>query len=101
MITSLILCIFGAIYYSPYGFTKQLSSTTKSNVTTWNVINNDVGNSSVGKILIIVTTVIRGYVCAILIIIINVLSKLKLDDHIAKKNKMKGPGHHKKAVVSK
>jgi len=96
-VTSVILVIFSAIFYSPYGFTKEITEknilvfgSNNTYVTTYSVVNSSIGESNLGKTLIIVTTIIRGYVCAIIIIIINVISKTKLDWHIQKSTKMQG-----------
>ena len=114
-ITSVFLVLFAAIYYSPNLITKQILATkvtlnsgavATSNLTssfyyTYSITNNSIGNSLVGKWLIILTTFIRGYVCAIIIIIINVISKMKLSTHFEKKSKMKHGGHRKVASINK
>jgi hypothetical protein len=102
--TGLIIIIFAAIFYSPYLFTKQIVATkvivnrkiNGTNVTSfyysYSNPNNSVGNSDLGKWLIIVTTVIRGYICAFIIILINLITKIKLGSHFAKKMKITKQG---------
>ncbi len=94
-LTSVILLIFSAIFYSPNGFTKAIvetktlvAGTNDTYEIAYSLGNNAIGQSNLGKTLIIVTTIIRGYVCAVVIIIINVISKIRLDSHIERSTKM-------------
>ena len=77
------------MFYSPILFTKTLQTTAKnisSNKTiyTYSMVNNYIGNSNLGKWLIIIVTVIRGFIALILIICIDIstLIKLKLRENM-------------------
>jgi hypothetical protein len=89
--------VFSAIFYSPYIFTKRIAAIQEDtepglNITSckYDVVNNEVGDSDVGKILIIGTSVIRGFICTALVVIINIISKIKLSAALDKKAEMKG-----------
>ena len=91
---SIILLLFSAVFYSPNLFTKKIFAVkcmlyTEKNETrsyySYSTINNSVGNSILGKCLIIVTQIIRGYIAAIIIIIINLITKARLNNHFVKR----------------
>ena len=103
-ITSVILLIISAIYFLPYAFTQTIirNEIIGDNGTisySYKATNNDLGNSSIGKYLIIITTIIRGYICAAIIIAINVITKIKMTSHMNKKKKVKGGGQSVAAVA--
>ena len=96
-LTTFILLIFSAIFYSPNLFTKhivpvKLSSPKGSNITLYryDMVNNDIGNGETGKTLLIVTNILRGFISAAVIVIINIISKIKLAVVMENKSKMKG-----------
>jgi hypothetical protein len=83
------LIIFSAVFYSPILFTKTLQTTAKnisSNKTiyTYSMVNNYIGNMSIGKWSIIMVTVLRGFISLALIIIIDftTLIKIKLRENM-------------------
>ena len=96
--TSIILILFSALFYSPNLFTKKIfaakcllySEKNETNIYySYSTINNSIGNSILGKCLIIVTQIIRGYIAAIIIIIINLITKARLNDHFVKRINIK------------
>jgi len=91
LITIIIsMLIFSAVFYSPILFTKTLQTTAKNissnntTIYTYSMVNNYIGNSNLGKWLIILVTVIRGFIALTLIIGIDIstLIKLKLRENM-------------------
>jgi hypothetical protein len=85
------MLIFSAVFYSPILFTKTIQTTAKNissnnnnTIYTYSMVNNYIGNSNLGKWLIIIVTVIRGFIALILIICIDIstLIKLKLRENM-------------------
>jgi hypothetical protein len=95
---SIVLLLFSALFYSPNLFTKKIFSAkcllySEKNETkihySYSTINNSIGDSILGKCLIIITQIIRGYIAAIIIIIINLITKIRLNDHFVKRINIK------------
>ena len=100
---NLILLVFSAIFYTPVLFTKQISqkifnTTIKVNGTivgyslsySFSNTNNAIGNSEVGKWLIIVTiTIIRGFISLGTIFTIDILTLYKLKKQNLRSKKIK------------
>jgi len=72
-------------------FTKHIAP-KGSNITLYryDMVNNDIGNGETGKTLLIVTNILRGFISAAVIVIINIISKIKLAVVMENKSKMKG-----------
>ena len=85
------LIIFSAVFYLPNLFTKTILATAK-NVTTINssnetsfdtiytytTVNNSIGNSDIGKLLIVITTIIRSFISLVVIITIDIITLIRL-----------------------
>ena len=85
------LIIFSAVFYLPNLFTKTILATAK-NVTTINssnetsfdtiytytTVNNSIGNSDIGKLLIVITTIIRSFISLAVIITIDIITLIRL-----------------------
>lgn len=97
------MTIFSAIFYLPYILNKKIievESTEYENGTNLTSINNadstyklglsTFGSTDVSKWLIIVTTIIRGFISLIIILVIDIVSAVKLKEHLEKKKKIKG-----------
>ena len=69
------MLIFSAVFYSPILFTKTLQTTAKNissnntTIYTYSMVNNYIGNINIGKGLIIMVTVTRGFIALALIIL--------------------------------
>ena len=101
-VTIVLLIVFSAIFYSPNLITQQIVETkvlmSSSNVTnrtslyssSYSTSNNSLGNSLLGKWLIIVATIIRGFISLATILTIDIITSLKLKKHLNKKQAIKG-----------
>jgi hypothetical protein len=85
----IIMIIFSAVFYSPILFTKTLQARAKNissnnTIYTYSMVNNYIGNINIGKGLIIMVTVTRGFIALALIIIIDfaTLIKIKLRENM-------------------
>ena len=92
-LTIVILILFSAVFYLPILLTKSLKVVIKptSNnltITTYSMIANDFGNSMIGKLLIIIVSVIRGFVSLIILTIINVLTKFEFSKFLKRKKQI-------------
>ena len=85
------MLIFSAVFYSPILFTKTIQTTAKNissnnnnTIYTYSMVNNYIGNMSIGKWSIIMVTVLRGFISLALIIIIDftTLIKIKLRENM-------------------
>ena len=100
-LTIAVMTILSAVFYSPYLFTKTIVakqiSNRFSNTTyhTYSVNTNSLGLSYLGVWLIIVTTIIRGFISLAIILVIDILSAIKLKEHLEKKKKIKGTAKSK------
>ncbi len=92
-LTILVMTVFSAIFYSPYIFTTEIVKIQANNNTTYNKYNvksSSIGLSYLGIWLIIITTIIRGFISLAAILVIDILSAIKLKEHLEKKKKIKG-----------
>ena len=98
-----VLLIFSAIFYSPLLFTKfinesitnvttVINGTIKSKITQrYSNVNNFIGNSDVGKWLIIfVITIMRGFFSLAVILMLGIVTLIKLNQHIKNVEKLRG-----------
>ena len=101
-----VLVVFSAIFYSPIFFTKSMSvkvanttrllAVTNTNQTliayalsyTYSMVTNDIGKSTFGKVIIIVISVLRGFISLIILVVINLLTNYQFKKLIARKEKL-------------
>ena len=97
----ILLIIFSAIFYSPNLFTQQIVETkvlVSSNGTngtsvysySYSTGNNSLGNSLLGKWLVIAVTIFRGFISLTIILSIDIFTSFKLKKHFTKKKAIKG-----------
>lgn len=91
---SLILVLISAVFYLPNLINRSIvevtanstDTTTASNGTTVTVRyipgKSEFGSTTLGKILVIIVQVTRGHLCAFIIIVVNVLTKIRLSHKI-------------------
>jgi hypothetical protein len=94
-IAILSMTIFSSIFYLPYLFNREIASTRYNGTNGQDVytyphrlVNSNYGNSELSKWLIIVTTVIRGFVSLIIIMVIDILTAKKLRQVMTKKKRI-------------
>lgn len=81
----LFLTVLSALFYLPILLTKTIKVTQTNS---YSMISNDFGNGNVGKILIILITILRGFVSLFILIVINVLTKLEFNKFLEKKQRV-------------
>ena len=97
----ILLIIFSAIFYSPHLITQKivetkvlvsLNGTNGTNVYSYSYStgNNSLGNSLLGKWLIITGTIFRGFISLTIILSIDIFTSFKLKKHLTKKKAIKG-----------
>ena len=92
MNTIAFLIILSAVFYLPILLTKSIkvTKTTSSNQTsyTYSMITNDFGNSTTGKILIIIVSVLRGFISLIILAVINIFTKIEFNKFLLRKQRI-------------
>ena len=58
-----------------------------------------MGLSDLGVWLIIVTTIIRGFISLAIILVIDIISAVKLKEHLEKKKKIKGGANKSEKIL--
>ena len=96
------MTIFSAVFYLPYILNKKIieiktesqfingTNQTMNVESTYKLGLSTFGQTDVSKWLIIVTTSIRGFISLIIILVIDIVSAVKLKEHLEKKKKIKG-----------
>lgn len=81
-----ILVLFSTIFYSPMILTKKIKENhSLSGLITYSVISNDFGIRKLGKILIIIVSVFRGFISLAILLVLNMLLVYKFRMHMKKK----------------